>query len=753
MAPLSSRSGHSRRRWANDAARLPPPNPLNARQDRGSEDADNGGRRFRFGKNNGNNDGNDDGDGEGRSGGIVGGGGRGRGRFGDNGRGNDDGDGNENGADDANGDSDGGGNRNSDSKGGSEKDGNGDDSDTRREDGGSGRGNRRIGDGFGFGFGFGRGKNDGDGSGNTNAAPDNSVNSTETSPPPPPTSAPSTSTSPQTTASTETTPPSTTVPAQTTAEITSTSSNPGVILLQPAVTASATSEVNENPTVTAFIPLITPSAVADSTNLSGAGEEEVESPNASSSVEPSVSGGATTTKRPFFTPGGGRGFNNRNGTSNRVGPPQVGMDRTAERVLISVGSIGGFILVCFIVWMVWRTMRKSRKDGDIHGSGTFPRDVPSKIPFFRRRAWQSLGESTTTQSRPPSYPEKASISVIPPGEGVFGSEKVQQPEPAAQPWPLNTPNVQLPLNNAYQLPALDPESMYSTGNPLKINTALTDSPVYSHQAQGSFSSTNAAHFGTLWTGHSNNPDDILQNSVSPVSYYNSQSIPTQQFTAPYPIYRQPSRTLTDVSSLSSGFGDGDFIMATIDSDNKNNDNNNIIITPPQPTAAAPHPYTARFSWMSQPQSQQQQHNLEQEPRPEPGQRRRRRRSSNRTLQLQRSSTVYTQASEDQPARFRSVASWVNQQTGRIQRAQQRHRPPSSPLSPSQGDNATSSSTDKAVVLLQGQGQGQGQGQVPGNPGIPGIPNLPPEEPSFGMMMDDEERPRKVESVVGKIVLR
>jgi hypothetical protein len=114
------------------------------------------------------------------------------------------------------------------------------------------------------------------------------------------------------------------------------------VILLPAVTASATSEVNVNPTVTAFIPLITPSAVADSTNLSGAGEEEAESPNASSSaeVEPSASGGPTTTRRPFFVPGGGRGFNNRNGTSNRVGLPEVGMDRTAERVLISVGSIG-----------------------------------------------------------------------------------------------------------------------------------------------------------------------------------------------------------------------------------------------------------------------------------------------------------------------------------------------------------------------------------------------------------------------------
>jgi hypothetical protein len=288
--------------------------------------------------------------------------------------------------------------------------------------------------------------------------------------------------------------------------------------------------------------------------------------------------------------------------------------------------------------------------------------------------------------------------------------------------------------------------MYSTKDSLKIITTLSDSPAHSHQAQDSFSSTNAAHFGSLLTGHNHNPGDTLQNSVSPISYYNNdQSVPTQQLTAPYPIYRQPSRTLTDVSSLSSGFGDGDFVMvSTADSDN-NNINNNRIITPPQPTAAAaaPHYYTARFSWMSQPQAQPQ-HNLTKQ---EPEGQQQRRRSSNRTLPpLQRSSTVYTQASEDQPARFRSVASWVNQQTGRIRRAQQRHHhhpppPPSSSSPQSQGgDGNAATATDKEVVVVQMQ------------EGIPGIPNLPPEEPSFGMMMDDEERPRKVESVVGKLVV-
>jgi hypothetical protein len=81
--------------------------------------------------------------------------------------------------------------------------------------------------------------------------------------------------------------------------------------------------------------------------------------------------------------------------------------------------------------------------------------------------------------------------------------------------------------------------------------------------------------------------------------------------------------------------------------------------------------------------------------------------------------VYTETSEDQPARFRSVTSWVDQQTGRIKRAQKRGQ------------------DEEADPVAQTQ--------VPGNPGIPGIHN-PPSEQSFGMMMDDDEKPRRVDVV-------
>jgi hypothetical protein len=196
-----------------------------------------------------------------------------------------------------------------------------------------------------------------------------------------------------------------------------------------------------------------------------------------------------------------------------------------------------------------------------------------------------------------------------------------------------------------------------------------------------------------------NTPSPLQNGVSPASYY-SQPLLAQQFTAPYnPIYRQPSHAISEVSSLSSGFGDVDGIYIT-----------ESIVAPPAPTATpgsasnSPQQYTARFSWMSHPQ--------ESTPPNPPS------RQNSGASRGGRRETVYTQSSEDRPARFRSVRSWVNQQTGRIKRAQQR-------------------GPDQASPIVQ----------VPGNPGIPGIHN-PPREQDLGMMMDDEEKPRRVDEVVG-----
>jgi hypothetical protein len=436
--------------------------------------------------------------------------------------------------------------------------------------------------------------------------------------------------------------------------------------------------------------------------------------------------------------------NNNNGgvdgAGNRFELSRPGMmGPTTERILISVASIGmvlswswsfmdvwkltvsagGFILLCFVAWMVWRSMKKSKNKGNSRdASGGFRRRIASKIPFLKRKGWQSLDDTETTKSSPPSYREKAGGARSASVDGFFGSEKTPQQLPQ-QPWPQNVPEAvlrgpdQMQPTSMYQ-PVSNPGDTYATAGRPHI-TLMTNMPVYSHQAQESFSSTNAAQFGAVMTdGSTASP---LLTGVSPISYYHKPVL-SQQFAAPYnAIYRQPSHAISEVSSLSSGFGDGDIIGTT-----------SSPIAAPAPTAAvpgsasnSPQQYTARFSWMSQQKQQQQQQQQRQGAGQAGPTRQNSTGSSNRG---DRRETVYTETSEDQPARFRSVTSWVDQQTGRIKRVQQRGAAEGGHHAPG----------------------GRTPVQVPGNPGVPGIHN-PPSEQSFGMMMDDEERPRRVDEVV------
>lgn len=128
-------------------------------------------------------------------------------------------------------------------------------------------------------------------------------------------------------------------------------------------------------------------------------------------------------------------------------------------------------------------------------------------------------------------------------------------------------------------------------------------------------------------------------SLMPDPFFNQSELARQPSDAYNPAQRQVNRA-SEISSLSSGFGDFDIIIPD-------------TISQPQP-AAAPlrqsqlrqsqvqqtNNFMTRFSWMS---------------RRDNGQR----------------ETVYTATSEDRPARFRSVNSWVNQQTGRLKRADER----------------------------------------------------------------------------------
>ncbi|KAH6661211.1 hypothetical protein BKA67DRAFT_550484 [Truncatella angustata] len=134
-------------------------------------------------------------------------------------------------------------------------------------------------------------------------------------------------------------------------------------------------------------------------------------------------------------------------------------------------------------------------------------------------------------------------------------------------------------------------------------------------------------------------------SRMPDPFFNQSELARQPSDAYDPNRRQVNRA-SELSSLSSGFGDGEIVIPE------------QYLNKPQPAATQLRQssnFITRFSWMS------------------------RREAGNRE-------TVYTQSSEDRPARYRSVGSWVNQQTGRVKRADegQKEIPPVPELPPNMG---------------------------------------------------------------------
>lgn len=144
------------------------------------------------------------------------------------------------------------------------------------------------------------------------------------------------------------------------------------------------------------------------------------------------------------------------------------------------------------------------------------------------------------------------------------------------------------------------------------------------------------------------------------------SLPNLNLTLPSTTAGIQAYRISDLSSLSSGFGDGEIVV---------------------PRAVA----KARASTGSS--GSRGSTNGTRTPR---------------SPRSPRRDTVYTEASEDTPTRFRTVNSWVRVQTSRIKRANWREQ-----------DTGSDS-----------------------NGGAPPVPQLPPEQ-DFGMMMPDGEEPRRV----------
>ncbi|KAJ4391463.1 hypothetical protein N0V93_005080 [Gnomoniopsis smithogilvyi] len=398
---------------------------------------------------------------------------------------------------------------------------------------------------------------------------------------------------------------------------------------------------------------------------------------------------------------------------HRNGPPPGGLSPTAEDVLISAGSIGAFILICFVCWMGLRMYKKRERaklgmDGDDFSS---PNPFLAKLPYFGRpqRPWQDLDAA---EMRGPASMYETSAKSMGPTVSIYSmNSRRDMAPPSDRQGPMTLP--QLDTNVAFS-----PLS-YGQVNPFSatVSSASPSSTIQSRNAQspqGSMTQRNfpyaeqqyPATLPPIQTRFS--PDNVVNNpfaspedaavvtSFSPNSatqyggagtmetfatsetdrsrlpgFYNQSELARTASAAYDPATRAVYRA-SELSSISSGFGDGD------------------IIVPPMATLQQgqdPRPYSFAKSSASRSRANSVA------TRSEVGSNGQR-------------DTIYTTTSEDMPTRYRSVNSWVNQQTGRVERQQRRD-------------------SDEE---------------------IPPVPILPPEQ-RLTMMMDDGEEPRRYEDTL------
>ncbi|KAM0321627.1 hypothetical protein ACHAQA_009983 [Verticillium albo-atrum] len=337
------------------------------------------------------------------------------------------------------------------------------------------------------------------------------------------------------------------------------------------------------------------------------------------------------------------------------------MDPNTEHALIAVGSIGSFIFASFIIWIVWRTARRTRKkrrerQSQMQGLSQGPPPPPSnpgigmriaaKIPFLRNRGWRNLDDGA---SEPPPY-EKGGRGSLRLDTDMYGGVAKFQPGSATYSQPQTSANG-------------TPVAVSPLSSMLQRNDTIRAQQGTYQSGDGTLDSIMAKY------GNGGDMNSTLQSAAGGL-YYTESEIARQQSNG-YDRQRQASRA-SAMSSLSSGFGDGDIIVPGLQ--------------PPPPTS---HPMRStqnvvgRYSWVSKS-------------------------GSNRE-------TIYTETSEDMPPRFRTVNSWVNQQTGRVKRA---------------------------------QGRGEEESDVPPVPGLPAAlgQNIMPPEQQFNMMMPDGEEPRRPDGV-------
>ncbi|KAH8178676.1 hypothetical protein LIA77_00195 [Sarocladium implicatum] len=292
------------------------------------------------------------------------------------------------------------------------------------------------------------------------------------------------------------------------------------------------------------------------------------------------------------------------------------LSKDAIHGLIAFGALGGFMGFLAVAWFFWRRHRKLDKGTTSKRSQEEEFARPSRgvrilarIPFlkdrFGNRSWFNIDDpyyQDNNNSRTSVFMEKSA---------TFTS--TSKPRLDSQ---FFAPNQ--PMGVAVRIQGGD--------NPPSVEQNVSSG--LGHHVGASISSTNPQR---------------------------SDTVRSRQ--APFPITSQ--RRTSEISSLSSGFGDGDLIVPNGES---------TMERLPQP------PPTAKFSDAAS-----------------------------------RRDTVYTEASEDQPPRFRNVNSWVRQQTGRVKRSQARTQAEDAPPVPQMP-----AEEDYALMLPDGEEPRRPQNEMGGN---------------------------------------
>ncbi|KAJ6781144.1 hypothetical protein PWT90_04863 [Aphanocladium album] len=389
-----------------------------------------------------------------------------------------------------------------------------------------------------------------------------------------------------------------------------------------------------------------------------------------------------------------------------------GLSPSGQSALISIGVLVGVCALFAIGFYFWRR-RKQQMDPTYGGGSSFnPRslfkgpfdrakrgisNVASRIPYIRDRfpgkdRWEDIDDPYGD-----FFSEKKIITISPASDGPPAPFKEKLEPIKVQTTFTQRSSIVSQFNSTAGIGG----TVSSVGISTMGAPSMGISPISEVAARasamgpsavgGSLAAASAPNNKPIQTSPFEVPGDMPEKpSAKPALHIASQARqlvgvgtnhgPKPSFSSTAPQYNLtlPStlgaRRISDLSSLSSGFGDGDIVVPS---------------------------KTARKSTAS---SNHQNATRENE----------RNRNSTATTATAKSNlsgrrdTVYTEASEDSPPRFRTVNSWVRQQSGRVKREKQREE-----------DAATKSGTP------------------------PPVPAIPPEQ-EFRLMMPDGEEPRRVE---------